>query len=126
MQFADQLKRLRVASETGHLPRDLAVWLVQTLGQLAPDSARREARDALLREAAALVGGSSWAQAHRLAREILAHQRQRRSESGIAGLVRAALDLDPECPASPRQLMRILATGDTQPVAMSLDHAGGW
>ena len=106
--LGDQLRRLRVANETGVLPRDLGVWLIDELARVASDNVKREARDQLLREAGELIGGSAWARAHRIAAELGTLNRRRRDEDPIGRAVRQAVELDPRCPTSHRQILRIL------------------
>ena len=60
---ARQVARLRVAVETGRLPRDLGDWL---LAELSPAAARRQERDVCLRAAAQWVRGGPWARARAL------------------------------------------------------------
>jgi hypothetical protein len=80
-------------------------------------STRQAARNRLLQEAARRLSGSTWAKARRLEREILAlrgaRPRSRRAPGSVVdGLVRRtvreAMALDPQVPATPRQLLRIL------------------
>lgn len=102
----DQLARLRVAVETGRLPRDLGEWVLR---RLAVRDRRR--RDAALRAAAERIGGSRWRQACELARLV----RELRDDpdadvhpDDAAELVRDALDADPETPTSIRHMLRLL------------------
>ncbi len=114
--FAAQLARLRVVTTTGRCPPDLAAWALQELEELAPAGERVDARNALLRQAAALVSGSRWAKARRLEREIRAawpRLRERAADvDGVAALVARAIEVDPDLPRSHRQLRRILALVD--------------
>ena len=110
--FAEQLARLRVAAVTGTVPRDLAAWAVEELEELAPAGERIEARNALLRQAAALVSGTRWAKARRLEREVRAlglhpRLRERADDDGVRELVARALDVAP-APGSLRQLLRLV------------------
>ncbi|HEX6996162.1 MAG TPA: hypothetical protein VF339_18680 [Gammaproteobacteria bacterium] len=102
----EQLARLRVAVETGRLPRDLGEWLLRRL--VVRD---RRRRDAALRAAAAEIGGSRWRRACELARLV----RELRDDpdadvypNDAAELVRDALEADPDTPASIRHMLRIL------------------
>lgn len=108
--YAQQLSRLRVAVETGHLPRDLGEWALDELDALGPAAERIEARNALLREAAALVDGSLWAKATRLEASIRLVTRGHRPDTEIGRLVASALETAPSHrrPPSFRQLLRIL------------------
>jgi uncharacterized protein involved in exopolysaccharide biosynthesis len=111
--FAEQLARLRVVVTTGRCPRDLAAWALEELEELAPAGERIDARNALLREAAARVSGSRVAKANRLEREIRTLRSRLRERAadvdGVRELVARALELDREAPASSRQILRILA-----------------
>lgn len=124
MTFADQLARMRVAVSTGCLPDDLGRWALATLAELGPDTERIVARDALLCEAAALLPGSTWAKARALRAEILATDRRRGAAGEIRDLVAAALDIDPGCPRSLRQLLRIV--GDNEAIEMSPRAGERW
>jgi hypothetical protein len=111
--FADNLARLRVVVTTGRCPRDLAAWALEELEELAPAGERVDARNALLRRAADLVSGSRWAKAIRLERELRTlaaspRLRERAADDGVRELVARALEVDPDAPASRRQLLRIL------------------
>lgn len=110
--FAEQLARLRVAAVTGTVPPDLGRWAVEVIADLAPVAERLEARNVLLRAAAARLGGSRWARARRLEREIrtlAAGPRlcERAADDGVRELVARALELAP-APGEVRQLFRIL------------------
>lgn len=112
LTFAEQLARLRVAAATGTVPCDVAAWAVEELEELAPVGERIDARNALLRQAAALMSGSRWSRAARLEREVRAAASSLRCRSadidGVRDLVVRALELDPDAPTSIRQLHRIL------------------
>lgn len=115
MTWAEQLARLRVAADTGHLPPDVARWAVEQLEELGPVGARIAARNARLRAAAALLSGSRWARAARLEAEIEAlldgpGPRYQRSADDVLALVREALEVAPEGRRrlEIRQLFRIL------------------
>ena len=111
MSSAAQLARLRVAIETGRLPSDLGRWALERLTEFASAADRAELRNALIRQAAELCEGSTWAKAHQLQAELVAAKRQ--SLGGeIRELLAEALEIDPACPCSVRQLTRIL--GDTE------------
>ncbi len=110
--FADNLARLRVAAVTGTVPPALARWAVDALAELAPAAARVEARNVLLRAAAARVSGSRWARARRLEREVKAlgmapRLRERAADDGVRELVAHAIEVAP-APGEIRQLFRIL------------------
>jgi hypothetical protein len=63
------LQRFRIEAR-GMIPNDLLNW---ALGVFTATSvtAKRELRNALLRDAAAMVGGSTWARARRIHAEML-------------------------------------------------------
>jgi hypothetical protein len=112
-EHLDQLARLRTATATGTLPRDLGMWALDLLAELEPAAERVERRNALLREAASRVSGSRWARANRLEQEIRAlgmhpRLRERAVDDGVRELVARALDVDPDAPCSVRQLFRLL------------------
>ncbi len=107
-----QIARLRAATATGVLPRDLGMWALELLAELEPAAERLERRDALLRAAAARVSGSRWAKARRLEREVAAlathpRLRERAADDGVRDLVARAVDVAP-APGEVRQLFRIL------------------
>lgn len=115
MENSDTMARLRVAIDTGHLPRDLGEVL---LAKLEANGKRRslqrtKARNDLLRQAADLVSGSLWAKAERLRREILSTGPRDESD-GVRALVLRALAADRwvSPPRSVRQLFRIIAGAD--------------
>jgi hypothetical protein len=110
--FAEQLARLRVAAVTGTAPADLVRWAERTIAELAPVAERVEARNVLLRRAAALVSGSRWAKARRLEAEIASlarppRLRERADDDGVRDLVAHAIDVAP-APGEVRQLFRII------------------
>lgn len=113
MTYADQLARLRVAVATGHLAEDLGRWALDQLAARAGDAERIELRNLLLRAAAALLPGSTWARARRLSGELLAMERRRGPADEMRALLAEALEIDPGCPRSHRQLLRILG-GDSE------------
>jgi hypothetical protein len=106
--FAEQLARLRVAVATGRLPNDLGRWVLTQLVGLAPDGERIALRNQLLREAAALLPGSTWSRARQLQAELVGMARRRRVASQLRALLAEVLELDPDCPRSLRQLLRVL------------------
>ncbi|MCM2332756.1 MAG: hypothetical protein NDI82_02280 [Anaeromyxobacteraceae bacterium] len=126
--FAEQLARLRVAAATGVVPREVAAWAVEELEELAPAGERIDARNTLLREAAALVSGSRWAKARRLERELGAAAAGRgRTAAGadpVRDLVVRALQVDPAAALSARQLARILGL-DTPGLTCQRPPVGG-
>lgn len=106
----EQLARLRVATATGRLPHDVGAWAVEFI-DLALIDGRREARDVeernrLLRRAALLIPGSRWTRAHTLAAAIAGRAT---AEPGVRALVVQALQVDPGCPTSVRQILRLVA-----------------
>lgn len=104
---ADQLARLRVACATGRLPADLGAWAVERLAEVLPARDLEAARNDRLRRAALLVGGSTWARA-RVLRAALVSKHATVPEQ-VRRLVDEAHALDPACPRSLRQLVRLLA-----------------
>ena len=118
MNIADNLARLRVAADTGRLPRDLGQWAVATLCELAPDAEVIALRNSLLCEAAELLGGTLHSRARALRAEILALGRRRSAPSEFQALIAAALDIDSSCPRSERHLRRILGA-DFGPLELS-------
>jgi hypothetical protein len=110
-EFTSQLARLRVAAATGRLPPDLGFWAVAELEAVAPTAERVDARNRLLRQAAARLSGSRWAKASRLARELEASGSrigERSVDDGVRELVARALEADPAAPRSVRQIFRLL------------------
>jgi hypothetical protein len=112
-EHGQQLARLRTATATGALPRDLGMWALDLLAELEPAAERVERRNALLRAAAERLSGSRWAKARRIEREIAAlgiapRLRERSADAGVRDLVARALDADPDMPRSHRHLRRIL------------------
>lgn len=99
----DELARLRVAVETGHLPRDLGLL---ALRELTPSAERRRRRDVLIRRAAASMDGSRWARARRI-HESLSRLRANPDMAEHEPLAEA-FHLDPATPASVRHLLDIL------------------
>jgi hypothetical protein len=117
MTLAENIARLRVAAATGRIPADLARWAAETIVELTPAAERMEARNALLREAAARVSGSLGERARRLHGEVLDLQRhprlrERSDDGGVRELVAKALEVDPgptaRGPLSLRQIRRVL------------------
>lgn len=105
MSTDDDLARLRVAIETGYLPRDLGIW---ALRRLTPSADRRRRRDAYLRTAASRLTGSRWSRAV----EIHAMLGRLRAEPGVAGYldtdISEAFTIDPEAPRSLRHILAII------------------
>jgi hypothetical protein len=99
------LARFRVACVTQHLPRDVAAWLLELLDELRP-AARAEARNLKLQEAASLLQGSRRSRARVLA-ALVAGERLAGVPAAAQAIVGEALALDPDCPRSARQLLRI-------------------
>ncbi|WP_242344014.1 hypothetical protein [Anaeromyxobacter terrae] len=114
-EHVQQLARLRTATATGVLPRDLGIWALDLLAELEPAAERVERRNELLHAAAARLSGSTWARARRLERELaeldaLPRRRTRASDDdGIREVLARALEADPETPRSLRHLYRVLA-----------------
>ncbi len=112
--LAEQILRLRVAAATGVAPPDLIRWSLEAIIEMAPVAERVEARNTLLREAAARVSGTRWAKACRLARELRAlattpRLQERADDGGVRELVAHALDIGPGLPpVSDRHLYRLL------------------
>lgn len=107
MTYPEQLARMRVAMATGHIPPDLAAWVLEELVERAAIEERIEARDTLIRAAAALLPGSTWARARQIRAELDALTRSHGALAGARALLAEAEKLYP-CPASPRQISRIL------------------
>jgi hypothetical protein len=112
-EHVQQLARLRTATATGTLPRDLGLWALDLLAEFEPAAERVERRNALLHAAAGRVSGSTWARAKRLEQEIKALDahpglRERAADDGVRDLVARALAVDPDLPRSHRHLRRIV------------------
>lgn len=113
---AEQLARLRVAVATGHLPADVGEWTLGRIETLERRLPRHAERDRHLRNAAAVLvpGGSRWAKARAVQEQLLrfrtmaAAGRGAEPGFGVTWHAWAALRVDPETPASIRQLLRIL------------------
>lgn len=121
MRVGDQLRRVRVAVATGHLPPDLGRWVLAQLTEHAPVAERMALRNELVRQAAALLSGSTWSRARQVRAELLAMGRRRRTVGEVRELLAEALELDPDCPRSVRQLLRVLGSdieGDGDVTAM--------
>jgi hypothetical protein len=110
---AEQLARLRVAAASGHLPPDLATWVLERV--TVPVAARKRERAELLRRAAAMVPGTRWVKVRALQAQIAAlrcapstFDRFHPVADSFAGLVLLALRIAPDCPVSRRQLLRIV------------------
>jgi len=96
------------------LPRDVARWALDCVARALPPAARTDARNQLLREAAALVGGSRWARMRALQTAIEDERKQMTDPQPppagtVADFVHRALLVDPACPTSESQLLRVLA-----------------
>jgi hypothetical protein len=111
----EMLARLRVAALSGYLTPDLGRWAVAWIAERIADRDVEAMRNICLRRAAERLPGGPWAQARHLAREV-ARARAVGPLAGAwppngtpAGEVAAALLLDPECPATPRHLLRVLS-----------------
>ena len=107
MTYAEQLARLRAALDTGRLPADLGQWALEQLVERAAADERIELRNALIRRAAALLPGSTRARAVRIRAELVALTRSHGTLDAVRALLAEAVALHP-CPASARQIMRIL------------------
>lgn len=118
MTYPEQLARLRVALDTGRLPPDLGKWLFEQLVDRAAAEERIELRNALIRHAAALLPGSTRARAVRICAELGALSRSHGDLGAVRALLAEAVALYP-CPASARQIMRILDGVTSDPVVMS-------
>lgn len=115
MTFAEQLARLRAAAADGRVPADLATWALRQLMALAPAAERSALRDELLRQAASLLPGSTWARARQLRAELLGLARRQRVVGEVRELLADVLELDPNTPRSVRQLFRVLRGADMDP-----------
>ncbi len=110
--LAEYVARLRVAATTGTIAPEVARWAAETIEEVGAAAERVAARNRLLREAASLVSGSTWAKARRLEREVkalAAHPalRERALDDGVRDLVAEALDAAP-APQTARHLYRII------------------
>lgn len=120
-EASDQLRRLRVARDTGHLPRDLGCWAVlqievQELGAF-------EVRTRELQAAGRLIPGSQWARAReleRLVKEVrglaLRGEEPALNDASPRGCVARALHVDPRCPGGWRQLLRVMSAVTDPPL----------
>ena len=114
---AEQLARLRVARATGVLPPDLGDWVLDRV--TVSRTARRREVAGLLRRAAALIPGTSWAKARALQHQIRAVRAAPETFAPCElpldtapGLVLLAVRIAPDCPTSVRQLLRIIEGTD--------------
>lgn len=89
----------------GMLPPDTRGWATAALAAHLPPAERFVARNALVRQAGALVGGTAWARARVLRGVISA--RLRPAGDPVADLVREA-EAIARVPSSIKQLLRIL------------------
>lgn len=113
------MARLRVACETGHLPSDLGEWLLSEL--LESPSSARSLRNMLLCAAAEHLEGGRKERAIRLRSELLSLSRRTSELSAMQELLREATEIDPRCPCSVRQILRILVAGDNNRQTLSPD-----
>lgn len=117
-EASDQLRRLRVARDTGHLPRDLGRWAVMQIEVLEFGAFAVRTRE--LQAAAQLIPGSLWARARALEaliRDVRALE-ARGNDLPLdgdtpSGFVARALYVDPDCPSSWRHLLRLLTSDST-------------
>jgi hypothetical protein len=80
---AEMLARLRVAALTGHLPADVAEWVLERLEDPEQGDDHRQRRDATMRALAASIPGTTWARARRLHRRFgVSHRQARRILGG--------------------------------------------
>ncbi len=113
MDFGSQIARLRVACDTGSLPADLGRWLLAEIQRSGSRSSVRGLRNILLCMAADHLEGSRKDRAIRIRSEIIALPRRRGTLTTMQSLLREAVDVDPSCPYSVRQIIRILGSGDS-------------
>jgi hypothetical protein len=106
--YLEQMARVRVALATGRIPRDLAAWVLDELVRRAACEERIALRNALVRQAAALLSGSSWARAEQVNAVLQSRQRRHSMPSAIQSLLTEA-DAAHPCPASTKQLHRIIS-----------------
>ncbi|GEM_PF-1763127 len=119
MNDAEQIARLRVATATGQLPRDLGDWALARILRSRAATERRAYRNALIRAAADRIGGSIYARAAAIVE--LTERFDSLPGLLVAGwfpigtteaLMQSALRLHPDLPRTRRQLLRILASSD--------------
>jgi len=101
------VSRLLVARTTGHAPRDLIDAVLELLPAGKPAADCRAMRDALLREAASLLTGSTWQRAETLADLI---RRFHRPTDAVRRLLWQADRTGAKLPTSARQVFRIIGT----------------
>lgn len=115
MNDTDQLLQfVSAVRDRRALPATLAVWVASRVTAVVPLVDRLAARDRLLRQAAALVGGGRWARMRALQAAIEDERRQITDPQPpppgtVADFVHQALLIDPACPSSDSQLLRVLA-----------------
>jgi len=113
---AEQIARLRVACATGRLPLDLGHWALARALETLAAAERRAQRDDLLRRAAGLFEGTTYARASAILDLIALFD----AAPGLLicgcfppqsaeGLVQAALRLHAKLPRTRRRLLSILA-----------------
>lgn len=110
-----QLSRLRVAAATGHLPHDLADWVIRRISSSISRGAARHEWVALLRAAASTITGSTRKKARVISALIVNLQHYPNiveaagfSPSDAVYLVREALRVEPNLPTSARQIRRLI------------------
>lgn len=115
MNDAEHLARLRVAAMTGRLPPDLGKWALQLCESRVASVERRALRNEMLRQAATVHGGSRYAAARDI-RQALQLFRDNPARGGLQDFavasfltyVQRAWQVDPERPATLRQLLVVL------------------
>jgi hypothetical protein len=110
-----RLADLRAAATRGPVAGETILAALDEMIMQARAEARIGTRNRLLREAAEQIPGSRWARANRLQAEIAAASvgRPGAETEAVRGLVVAALKQEP-APRSVRQILRLLATSDTE------------
>lgn len=121
MDFVSQIARLRVACDTGRLPADLGQWLLTELLESGSRRSVRGLRNLFLCMAAEHLEGSRKERATLIRSEIVSLSRRRGKLTTVQELLRDALEIDPSCPYSVRQIMRILGSGDNNGQMLSPD-----
>ncbi len=101
------ISRLLVARTTGHAPPALIDEVLEQLPIGKPATDCRAMRDALLREAARLLSGSTWQRAETLASLI---RRLNHPADAVRRLLWHAARTGAPLPRSARQVFRIIAT----------------
>lgn len=117
MTDAENLARLRIAAVTGRVAPDVAHWAIEHCARSVSAVERRAARNRLLRAAAAVHGGTPWANATHIheqlegLRLVPGAAAQVSNLPGTArGLIAQAFIIDPRFPKDLRQVLRILQT----------------